>query len=246
MNVLITGVTSGIGRETAMLLHAAGHTILGVGRDFGKVSLPKTRFIQANVDVSKEKEREALFETQANFMKECDVLINNAGLALGLGSFEEQTYEELSQVILTNVLGAMDITRRTIPFMRAHGRPSQIIHMGSIAGKQAYAKGTLYCASKAAIHMLSDGLKRDLAGSGIRVCTIAPGKVETDFSMTRFKGDAARAKKAYEGYRPLKALDVANAIQWVLERPAHVEITELTMLATDQMDAVNVSPVRHA
>ncbi len=245
MKIAITGATSGIGHAAAIHFLANGHSVLAIGRDFSKAPLPKSeKLVTAKCDVANEKERAKLFTDHEDFFAECEVLINNAGLARGLGTFDEQTSEELTEVILTNVLGAMDITRRTIPFMRRHGRPSQIIHLGSIAGKQAYAKGTLYCASKAAIHMLSEGLKRDLAGTGIRVCTLAPGKVATGFSNVRFRGDEVRAKKAYEGYRPLQAQDIAETIAWIIERPSHVDVTELTILATDQMDAVELRPVK--
>lgn len=244
MKILITGSSSGIGLACAKLFISQGHEVLGVGRNFNKPNIPTdSRFTKTNCELRDPKERDRFFKEHHEFLKSCDVFINNAGLALGLVSFDEQTQDELTEVIETNVIAAMDFSRRMIKLMKFRKKPAQIIHMGSIAGKQAYSNGALYCASKAAIHLFNEALKRELTGTGIRVCTVAPGKVETDFSLTRFKGDKALAKKAYEGYRPLRAEDIAETVSWVVSRPDHVEISEITILATDQVDAVQVKPL---
>lgn len=234
--IFITGITSGIGNATATLLANEGHEVFGCGRRKGFAD-PKIKY--ASLDITDSQALARFVKDHQKWFEGLDVLVNNAGLALGLCHFQDQTAEDLETVLKTNVFSVLEITRLLLPFMvKKHS--GQIINMGSIAGKQAYENSTLYCTTKAAIHHFTEGLKRDLTGSGVRVSTIAPGKVRTSFSAVRFRGDQAKAKKAYEGYQPLEAHDIAEIVSWVISRPAHVEITDLTVLAADQVDAVQI------
>lgn len=235
----ISGVTSGIGRATAEKFLKNGYRVRGCGRQDPEVisDLLKLGLEYVRLDIAKPSE---LIPFARN-LQDIDILVNNAGLSLGLGHFDKNNSEDIQTVVQTNLIGLMELTRQAIPFMRAKGR-GHIINVGSIAGEQTYENGALYCATKAGVHAFSEGLKKDLTGSGIRVGVVAPGKVETNFSNIRFKGDLEKAKKVYQGYRPLKPQDIAEIIFFMVSMPDHVEITHLTVLATDQVDATQIRP----
>ena len=168
-----------------------------------------------------------------------DILINNAGLGRGLDKLHQGDPREWDELIDTNVKGLLYVTRALLPGMVERQR-GHVINLGSVASRQSYPGGNIYCATKAAVRMLGECLKQDLLGSPVRVTTIEPGMVETEFSVTRFRGDRDRADKVYQGMTPMTAEDIAETILFCLTRPAHVNISEIVMLATDQAAAATV------
>ena len=168
-----------------------------------------------------------------------DIVVNNAGLGRGRDKLHEGDPAEWDEMIDTNVKGLLRVNRAVLPQMVARDR-GHIIHIGSIAGRTAYVGGTVYCASKAAVRMINECLKHDLLGTRIRVSTIDPGMVETEFSVVRFRGDAQRARAVYDGMTPMTAADVAESVLFCASRPAHVNISEVVMLATDQASPTSV------
>jgi 3-hydroxy acid dehydrogenase/malonic semialdehyde reductase len=249
--VLVTGASSGIGRETALALAEKGHTVLMAARRREKIEETfhshaelKDRLLIAELDVTQPASVDRFMSEQADFLRGLDVLVNNAGLALGRESFQECELSDVEQMIQTNVMGVLRMTRKILPTMIAR-RWGHILNLGSVAGLQSYTSGTVYCASKAAVHMITDCLRLDLAGTGVRVSTIAPGRVaETEFSTVRFRGDQAKANAVYEGFRTMNSRDVAEAIVWMIERPRHINIQEVLLMSTDQPDARSVAPVK--
>ncbi|MEO5666857.1 MAG: SDR family NAD(P)-dependent oxidoreductase [Bdellovibrionota bacterium] len=251
MKVLVTGASSGIGKATAILLARKGHEVLMVSRR--KERLEEIATTSATVvgslmvdalDVSNPENVAAFCTRQAAWLQDIDLLVNNAGLALGTDTLDESREDDVLRVIETNVTGLLALTRRILPFMKARKR-GHIINLGSVAATNAYKGGTVYCASKAAVHMITDCLRLDLGGTGIRVSTIAPGRVaETEFSEVRFGGDIEKAKKVYEGYRVMTSSDVASAIAWIAEQPEHINIQELVILPTDQAAATTLDPLK--
>jgi 3-hydroxy acid dehydrogenase/malonic semialdehyde reductase len=251
MKILITGASSGIGQATALNLVRKGHQVMITARRRDKLQQIASEtasvvgeFFVAELDVRKPESIQAFVEANREWLKSVDVLINNAGLAVGRESVEQIASQELRDMVDTNVLGLLEMTRLVLPFMIAR-RQGHIVNMGSIAAISPYAGGTVYCATKAAVHAVTEALRQDLAGTGVRVSTIAPGRVaETEFSNVRLRGDATGAQKLYEGYRTVTADDVAETIAWVIERPAHVNIQEIVIMSTDQPTATTVVPVK--
>lgn len=251
MKVLVTGASSGIGQATALLLARKGHQVLMVSRR--KERLQEIAQTSATVvgellidtlDVANLQDITRFVERQHAWLPEIDLLVNNAGLALGADPIDTNLETDIVRVLETNVVGLLALTRHIVPFMKAR-KSGHIINMGSVAGSTPYRGGTVYCASKAAVHMITDCLRMDLGGTGIRVSTVAPGRVaETEFSEVRFLGDIEKAKKVYEGYRTMSATDVAEAIAWIAEQPAHINIQELVMLPTDQPSATTLDPLK--
>jgi 3-hydroxy acid dehydrogenase / malonic semialdehyde reductase len=251
MKVLITGASSGIGRATALLLARKGHDVLMVSRrkerlrelaEQSATTLGKLLFDE--LDVSDVGSIKAFVSRQSEWLKDVDLLVNNAGLALGADPLEQNSTDDISRVIETNVVGLLALTRAVIPFMKAR-KSGHILNLGSVAGSTPYKGGTVYCASKAAVHMITDCLRMDLGGTGIRVSTVSPGRVaETEFSEVRFGGDAEKARKPYEGYRTMSASDVAESIAWIVLQPAHINIQELVILPTDQPSATTLEPLK--
>jgi 3-hydroxy acid dehydrogenase/malonic semialdehyde reductase len=168
-----------------------------------------------------------------------DILVNNAGLARGLDPIEKGDEAGWRETLDTNVLGVLRMTRLFLPGMLAR-KEGQIIMIGSVAGMDPYAGGAVYCASKAAVQALAKTLRHELHGTGLRVSVVDPGLVETDFSLVRFRGDAERAKKPYQGVHPLSARDVAECVQFAATRPPHVNVDEILVLATAQIGATKV------
>ena len=237
----ITGATSGIGRETALLLRDRGYRILATGRRKERLEALSSEFPPEDLhtlcfDV---RDREAI---QKNFSglppdwQDIDVLVNNAGNAHGLDLFQDGSWADWEAMIDGNVKGLVAVTEAVLPLMRRRGQ-GHILNLGSIAGDQAYAKGALYCASKSAVSMFTECLRIDLNAEGIKVSEIKPGMVETDFSLVRFKGDAERAAKVYEGVKPLSGKDVAEVIVYMIEAPAHVNLAEVMLMPLAQASA---------
>jgi len=238
---LITGASSGFGAAAARAFAAEGcNLILGARRtdkleavaaEAKKLGAPTANFHK--LDVSSTKSVNAFAEAIPSVTPQIDVLINNAGGAHGLDTVANGKDEDWEAMVQTNLLGVMRVTRAVLPFM-VKNPGSYILNIGSVAGRQAYEGGSVYCGVKAAEIMITRSLRLELNGTGVRVGTIDPGMAETEFSMVRFKGDEQRSTKVYEGVVPLTANDIAEILVWCASRPAHVCIDELLVKCTDQ------------
>lgn len=235
--VLITGATSGIGEACARRFARGGYRLVLTGRNEEKLKalceVLETTGAEVCSLVFDVREREAATAAMASLDVVPDVLINNAGLALGLEKEYEGDYQDWDTMIDTNIKGLLTMTRLVVPRMVEQGR-GHIINIGSVAGDAAYANGNVYCATKAAVKALSDGLRIDLAETPLRVTNVKPGLVETNFSRTRFHGDKQRADNVYKGIKPLTGDDIADVCFYAAEAPAHVQIAEVLVLATHQ------------
>jgi NADP-dependent 3-hydroxy acid dehydrogenase YdfG len=235
--VLITGATSGIGEACARRFARGGYRLVLTGRNEEKLKALceelETTGTEVRSLVFDVREREAATAAMASLDMALDVLINNAGLALGLEKEDEGDYQDWDTMIDTNIKGLLTMTRLVVPRMVEQGR-GHIINIGSVAGDAAYANGNVYCATKAAVKALSDGLRIDLAETPLRVTNVKPGLVETNFSRTRFHGDQQRADNVYKGIKPLTGDDIADVCFYAAEAPAHVQIAEVLVLATHQ------------
>lgn len=240
-NILITGASSGIGEACARRYAANGDNLILFARNKAKLQEMKDELsakhnIKVHTDAFDIRERERLKESINNIpneLKEIDVLINNAGLVIGLDREFEGCLEEWDVVIDTNIKSLLAMTRLVVPAMKAQGR-GHIVNIGSVAGDAAYYGGSVYCATKSAVKALSDALRIELVDTPLRVTNIKPGLVETNFSVTRFRGDNEKADKVYEGIRPLIGEDVAETIFWTTSLPEHIQIAEMLVLPTNQ------------
>lgn len=240
-NILITGASSGIGEACARRYAANGDNLILFARNKAKLQEMKDELsakhnIKVHTDAFDIRERERLKESINNIpneLKEIDVLINNAGLVIGLDREFEGCLEEWDVVIDTNIKSLLAVTRLVVPAMKAQGR-GHIVNIGSVAGDAAYYGGSVYCATKSAVKALSDALRIELVDTPLRVTNIKPGLVETNFSVTRFRGDNEKADKVYEGIRPLIGEDVAETIFWTTSLPEHIQIAEMLVLPTNQ------------
>lgn len=234
---LITGATSGIGLACAEKFIAAGYRVIITGRNVLKLSELKDRYgDDAFVLIFDVRDREtavAALDSLPEEWKSIDVLINNAGLALGLDPEYAGDYEDWDTMIDTNIKGLLTVTKEIVPGMIGRGR-GHVINIGSVAGDAAYQNGNVYCATKAAVKAITDGLRIDVAHTPLRVTLLKPGLVETNFSNIRFHGDDARADKVYQGITPLTGDDIADAALYAAQAPAHVQIAEVLILATHQ------------
>src|SRR6056300_1400254 len=238
--VCITGASSGIGWATAKAFANQGARLILCGRRQERLTeLERQLPVETQQLVFDVRDREAVFEAfdrLAEPWKKIDVLINNAGNAHGLDPVHTANIDDWDAMIDGNVKGLMYVTKAVLPLLRDSDW-GHIINVGSIAGKEAYPKGSVYCASKAAVQYFTDGLRLDLNPELIRVSAIHPGLVETEFSMVRFKGDADRSKTVYQGADALRAEDVADAIVYMVEAPKSVTIADLVILPTRQASA---------
>lgn len=238
--VLITGATSGIGLACARKFAENGDKLILTGRNESRLADIKKELVEKDADVLtsvfdvRDREKASQFiESLPAEWQEIDVLVNNAGLALGLEPEYEGNLDDWETMIDTNIKGLLTMTRLVVPGMvqRNHGH---IINVGSVAGDAAYAGGNVYCATKAAVKALSDGLRIDVANTAIRVTNLKPGLVETNFSNIRFHGDTERAANVYKGVKPLTGDDIADVAVYAANAPAHVQIAEVLILATHQ------------
>ena len=237
----ITGASAGIGEATAHILAANGYNLILIARRQEKLeqlasALAKQYSCKTLLRTLDVRNRQSVTETIEQLPAEwkgIEVLVNNAGLASGLAPIEKGDIDDWDVMIDTNVKGLLYVTRNITPLMIAHGK-GHIINIGSIAGKEVYANGNVYCATKHAVDALNKAMRIDLAQYPIKVTAIHPGAVETEFSIVRFHGDAERAKTVYAGFENLVAQDIAEAIWFALSRPAHVNINELTIMPTAQ------------
>ncbi len=245
--VLITGASSGIGEACARLFAEQGARLVLVARReqrLRELALAlQTQFgaqvLTCALDVRRREDVEATLEGLPEAWREIDVLINNAGLARGLGPIHEGDPTDWDEMIDTNVKGLLYVTRVVTAGMVARRR-GHVINIGSIAGRDVYPGGNVYCASKFAVTALTRAMSIDLLGSGVRVSTVDPGLVETEFSQVRFRGDRERAKRVYEGLKPLLGADVAEAVLFCATRPPHATVRELVLTPTAQASVVHV------
>jgi 3-hydroxy acid dehydrogenase/malonic semialdehyde reductase len=244
---IITGASSGIGKATAILLAKNNFNLVITGRRKERLEeLAKSLVAAYNIevqvlafDIRNNDEVVAAISSLPDTFKKINILINSAGLAAGIAPVDEGLISDWEQMIDTNLKGLLYITKAVLPLM-PHDGSAHIVNVGSIAGKEMYANGNVYCATKAGLDHLSRGMRLDLAKHKIRVSAIHPGAVETEFSVVRFKGDEQKAKKVYEGFENLVAEDIAEAIWFMLNRPPHVNINEMVIMPTAQPNAATI------
>ncbi len=243
---LITGATAGIGLACAEKFASNKHDLILTGRRserLEKIAIElmakhKVRILTASFDIRSRTEVEQFVNNLPDDWQ-VEILINNAGLAAGLSAFQEGSIDDWEQMIDTNIKGLLYITRAITPKMIEQGK-GHVINIGSIAGKEVYPKGNVYCGTKHAVDALTKGMRIDLLPYGIKVTQIAPGLVETEFSLVRFKGDQSVAGKVYEGYEPLRGEDIAEVAYYVTTTPAHVNINDLLIMPTAQASATQL------
>ena len=238
--VLITGATSGIGEACARKFAQGGYDVIITGRRAQLLANLKkeleaegVRVLALAFDVRNRNAATAAINSLPLEWQQIDVLINNAGLALGLEPEYEGSFEDWETMIDTNIKGLLTMTRLVVPRMVKRDS-GHVINIGSVAGDAAYAGGNVYCGTKAAVKTITDGLRIDLAHTSVRVTNVKPGLVETHFSNVRFHGNDARAEKVYEGVKPLTGADIAEVVFYAASAPAHVQIAEVLALATHQ------------
>lgn len=244
--VIITGATAGIGEATAIAFAQLGYTLILTGRRKERLQKLKAQLetehnVQVSVHTFDIRQRAEVENFCKNEIGErtIDVLVNNAGLASGLAPLHQGDVDDWEKMIDTNVKGLLYITREIAPRMVAQ-QSGHIINVGSIAGVEVYPNGNVYCATKHAVHAISEGLRKELYDKGIKVTNIAPGLVETEFSIARFHGDETRASTVYDGMEALTAKDIAECIAFAATRPKHVNIADMLVLPSDQGSATQV------
>lgn len=241
---LITGSTSGIGAACAKMFARSGAKLILAARRIERLEQQAIQLTQEfgisvhplQLDVC---DRSAVESMHLPDWASVDILVNNAGLSRGLDKLYEGSIQDWEEMLDTNIKGLLYVTRFLVPGMVQRGR-GHVVNIGSVAGHQTYPKGNVYCASKAAVRVLSEGLKQDLLGTPVRVTSVDPGLVETEFSDVRFRGDAERAKTVYAGLTPLTPQDVADVVLYCVTRPPHVNVSEILVLPTDQSGATLV------
>lgn len=244
MIALLTGATSGIGKSTAIEFAKNGYNVIITGRRQERLSDLKTflvkqysvKVLDLCFDVRDEKQVSFAMQSLPSEFKNIDVLVNNAGLAAGLSTIQDGNIHHWDQMIDTNIKGLLYVTKHISQLM-IQNKKGHIINVGSIAGKEVYANGNVYCATKHAVDALNKGMRIDLLPHGIKVSAVNPGMVETDFSLVRFDGDEERAKKVYQNLITLKPEDIAETIYWMASRPAHVNINDVIITSIIQANA---------
>lgn len=239
--VLITGATSGIGEATAILLAQNNFNLIITGRRTDRLKNLKDKIeseTEANVfalnfDIRNRQETEKAIKSLPDRWQSVAILINNAGLAAGLSAINNGDVDDWERMIDTNVKGLLYITRLISAQMIERGE-GHIVNISSIAGRETYPMGNVYCATKHAVEALTKGMRLDFLKHGIKVSSVSPGAVETEFSLVRFKGDREQAQKVYEGFTPLFAKDIAETILFVVTRPKHVNIDDILVMPADQ------------
>ena len=245
---LVTGASSGIGRSIARALAVEGARLILAARRRDRVDalaeeIRTTHGLEVTthpLDVRRQSDVEAMVHALPPEWAAIDILVNNAGLCRGLSKLHEGLLQDWEEMLDTNVKGLLYVSRAVIPGMVERNR-GHVVNIGSVAGREVYPGGSVYCASKFAERAISKGMLLDLNGTEIRVTTVDPGMVETEFSVIRFHGDEARAKKVYQGLTPLSPDDVADAVVYALTRPAHMNVAEMVLMPTCQAGAMVVS-----
>ncbi len=243
--VFITGASAGIGAATAFAFAAEGARLLLAARRAGKLSEVASHSKQRgapavhsiDLDVRDQRAVQNAIDSLPEEWAKIDILVNNAGLSRGLDKLYMGKIEDWEEMIDTNVKGLLYVTRAVVPGMVVRGR-GHVISLGSTAGELSYPNGAVYCGTKAAERAINDGLRQDVLGTPIRVTSVDPGMVETDFSLVRFRGDSERASKVYKGVKPLTAEDVAEVIVWAASRPAHVNIARVLLTPVQQANSL--------
>jgi 3-hydroxy acid dehydrogenase / malonic semialdehyde reductase len=241
--ILITGASSGIGAACARLFAQHGAKLILLARREDRLAALVTELVETGIDRShlhtlkvdvcdRVQVESALAQLPAQWLA-IDILVNNAGLSRGLNKLHEGSIEDWEEMIDTNVKGLLYVTRAVVPGMVARDS-GYVVNIGSIAGHQTYPNGNVYCGTKAAVRSISEGLKIDLLGTKVRVTSIDPGMVDTEFSTVRFHGDSTRAASVYKGLKPLTAVDIAETMLFCLSRPAHINISEILLVPTAQ------------
>ncbi|MCW5312401.1 SDR family NAD(P)-dependent oxidoreductase [Nostoc sp. KVJ3] len=246
--ILITGASSGIGTASARIFADAGAKLILAARRLERLqeladNLNKefgTEIHLLQLDVRDRSAVESAISTLPSTWSDIDILINNAGLSRGLDKLHEAKFQDWEDMIDTNVKGLLYVSRYVVPGMVSRDR-GHVVNLGSIAGHQTYPGGNVYCATKAAVRAISEGLKQDLLGTRVRVTSVDPGMVETEFSEVRFHGNTERAKTVYQGVTPLTADDVADVIFFCVTRSPHVNINEVVLMPVDQASATLVN-----
>jgi len=243
--VLITGASGGIGAATALAFAAEGARLLLMAQRAGQLSQVASQALErgaaavhsVDLDVRNRHAVQRVIDELPEEWAAIDVLVNNAGLSRGLEKVYIGRIEDWEEMIDTNIKGLLYLVRAVVPGMvvRKHGH---VVNLGSMAGEIVYPNGAVYCGTKSAAHAINDGLREDLLGTPVRVTSIDPGMVETDFSLVRFHGDASRAAKVYKGLTPLTAEDVADAIVWAVTRPDHVNIARISLSSIHQANSL--------
>jgi 3-hydroxy acid dehydrogenase/malonic semialdehyde reductase len=239
--IMITGATAGFGKATALRFASNGYNIIITGRRKERLqelekelrTYGKIKVLSLNFDVRKMDEVKSVIDNLPEEWKAIDILVNNAGLAVGLGHIDNGNIDDWERMIDTNIKGLLYVTRAVAPLMVARNT-GHIFNIGSIAGKENYENGNVYCATKSAVDSLSKSMRIDLLKNNIKVTHIAPGMAETEFSLVRFKGDDEKAKTVYKGIDALTADDIADAIYYCATLPAHVCINDLVITPTQQ------------
>lgn len=240
--VFVTGASSGIGLATARAFAADGHDLVLVGRREDRLDAARDGIVAAHavkvtvlpLDVRDAGAVRMMEVAESDLLSRVEVLVNNAGLARGTDPLQSGDLADWDEMIDTNVKGLLRVTRAILPHMVKHGR-GHVINIGSTAGHWVYPGGAVYCASKHAVRAITEGLRMDIHGSGVRVTSVDPGMVTgTEFSDVRFHGDSTRARKVYEGFQPLTPEDIAETILWCVKRPAHVNVQEIILTPTAQ------------
>ena len=239
-NILITGASSGIGEACARVFAQAGAKLILAARRqerLDQLSDELSKFDCSihllQLDVRDRSSVESALSTLPKSWSSVDILINNAGLSRGLDKLQEGSFQDWEEMIDTNIKGLLYLTRLVVPGMVSRGR-GHVVNLGSVAGHQTYPGGNVYCATKAVVRVISEGLKQDLLGTPVRVSSVDPGMVETEFSQVRFRGDTERAQGVYQGLTPLTPADVADVVFFCVTRPPHVNVSEVLLLPTDQ------------
>jgi NADP-dependent 3-hydroxy acid dehydrogenase YdfG len=243
--VFITGASSGIGAATALAFAAEGARLLLAARRAGKLAAVAAQALEQgaaavhsiSLDVRDRRAVQDAIDSLPAEWAEIDILVNNAGLSRGLDKLYTGKIEDWEEMIDTNVKGLLYVTRAVVPGMVVRGR-GHVINLGSTAGELTYPNGAVYCATKAAERAVNDGLRQDVLGTPVRVTSVDPGMVETDFSLVRFHGDKDRAAKVYKGVKPLTPEDVAEVIVWAAGRPEHVNIARVLLTPVQQANSL--------
>lgn len=238
---LISGATSGIGEATAKLLAQNNYKLILTGRRKEKLELLKKEIqektsaevVTLNFDIRSLEETQSAINNLPKQWQKIDVLINNAGLAAGFNTLQEGVIDDWERMIDTNVKGLLYLSRIVSPIM-IQRKKGHIVNISSIAGKETYPFGNVYCATKHAVQSLTRGMRLDMLKHGIKVSSVSPGAVETEFSLVRFNGDEEKANQVYKGFTPLFAQDIADTILFILSRPKHVNIDDILVMPTAQ------------
>ncbi|MCU0567100.1 MAG: SDR family oxidoreductase [Oculatellaceae cyanobacterium Prado106] len=237
---LITGASSGIGAACAKAFAEAGAKLILAARRLERLEQLAaelrgmgSQVLVLEMDVCDRPTVKSTLQSLPDPWNQIDILVNNAGLSRGLDPLQDGSIQDWEEMIDTNIKGLLYVTRFVVPAMVSRRR-GHVVNIGSVAGHQVYPKGNVYCATKAAVRSLSEGLKIDLLGTPVRVSSVDPGMVETEFSEVRFRGDAERAGKVYQNVQPLTAADIADVVLFCVTRPAHVNLSEILVMPVDQ------------